>query len=231
MQAYAEYAASVAAEAKEQFLSKGNLWVDEDPERLARVRAGEIVTENAKAPDIPNGLAHHWIGAVFIPGVTMQQMLKADRDYDNQKIAYAPDVADSKLLSRNGNQYSIYLRLQKKAGITVVLDTWHDVAYLSPDPKRTFSYSVCRRVQQVENAGKSDEKLLPPGEGLGILWAMDSVWKLVERDNGLYAECTALTLTRDLPLGMARMLQPIIRSVSEGAIESTLASKRRSVGT
>jgi hypothetical protein len=228
--AFGSYSDSVSAPIEKSFVASGALWVEADAERKRRVHAGEIVAENVKAPEITGGLVHHWIGAVFMPGVTLQRMLKADRDYNNQKVAYAPDVVESKLLSKKGDEYSIYLRFMKKAGITVYLDTWHDVRYNDLDPKRTFSRSVCRKVQQVENAGEPNEKLLPPGEGLGVLWAMDSVWKLAERDGGLYAELDALTLTRDLPFGLGVSLGPIVRHISEGAVESTLSAKRRSVG-
>ena len=229
MEAYSNYAETVSAGVEKKYTESGTLWVDAEEDRKKRVRAGEIIAENVKAPEIPGGLAHHWIGAVFMPGITLERMLKADRDYNNQKVAYAPDVVDSKLLSKNGNEYSIYLRFMKKAGITVYLDTWHDVRYHDFDPKKTFSRSVCRKVQQVENAGTPEEKRLAPGEGLGVLWAMDSVWKLAERDGGLYAELDALTLTRDLPFGLGVSLGPIIRHISEGAVESTLSAKRRSV--
>lgn len=230
MEAFAAYADSVSAAIESAYSETGKLWAEDKEKFMRRLQAGEILAENVKTPDIPGGLIHHWIGAVFMPGVTLARMLQADRDYDSQKVAYAPDVVESKLLSKKGNQYSIYLRLMKRAGITVYLDTWHDVRYRDLDPKRTFSRSVCRRVQQVENAGTPEEHLLPPGEGLGVLWAMDSVWKLAERDGGVYAELDALTLTRDLPLGLGAALGPIIRSISEGAVESTLAAKRRSVG-
>ena len=229
MDAYAQYADSVSVPIEKSFTSDGSLWVLQSDERKQRVHAGEILASNVKAPEIPHGLIHHWIGAVFMPGVTLAKMLQADRDYNNQKIAYAPDVVDSKLLKKAGDNYQIYLRFQKKAGLTVILDTWHDVRYRDIDPKRTFSRSVCRRVQQVENAGTSDEKRLAPGEGLGVLWAMDSVWKLAERDGGLYAELDALTLTRDLPFGLSVSLGGIIKHISEGAVDSTLSAKRRSV--
>lgn len=231
MEAYSGYADSVSASLEKAYTDTGKLWVEADETRKKRVHGGEIIAENVKTPEIPGGLAHHWIGAVFMPGVTLERMLKADRDYNNQKVAYAPDVVDSKLLSKKGSDYNIYLRFMKKAGlITVYLDTWHDVRYADLDRKRTFSRSVCRKVQQVENAGTPDERRLAPGEGLGVLWAMDSVWKLAERDEGLYAELDALTLTRDLPFGLGVSLGGIIRHISEGAVDSTLSAKRRSVG-
>src|ERR1700682_1727325 len=52
----------------EQRLSTGNdfLWVDEDSERLAKVRAGQVLVspigpQNPKK--VPSGLIHDWMGA------------------------------------------------------------------------------------------------------------------------------------------------------------------------
>ena len=52
------------------------------------------------------------------------------QNYDNHKNIYKPEVLDSKLISRDGNDFKIFLRLLKKKIITVVLDTDHDVHYL-----------------------------------------------------------------------------------------------------
>jgi len=57
--------------------------VDEEPERLARVRAGEIVVspmgpQNPKK--VPSGLIHDWVGAVFIAHVKLQDVVRVLRD-------------------------------------------------------------------------------------------------------------------------------------------------------
>src|SRR5437899_11946681 len=53
------------------------LWTDESPDRARRVRLGEI----AVAPvvghgtrKVADGLIHDWIGAVFIPGATIESL-------------------------------------------------------------------------------------------------------------------------------------------------------------
>ncbi len=51
---------------------------------LARVRAGETVvspigSQNPKR--VPSGLIHDWVGAVFIPNATLQDVLRVIRDY------------------------------------------------------------------------------------------------------------------------------------------------------
>ena len=101
---------------------------------------------------------------------------------------YKPDVIDSKLLSHQGNDFKIYLRLLKKKIITVVLDTDHDVHYSPLGPTRWFLRSYTTRISEVENAGKPNEKVAPPDTGYGFLWRLDSYWRFEERDGGVYVE-------------------------------------------
>ena len=44
-------------------------------------------------------------------------------DYNRRKDIYKPEVIDSRLIGRNGDDFQIYMRLLKKKVITVVLDT------------------------------------------------------------------------------------------------------------
>src|ERR1700681_2146477 len=81
----------------EQRLSPGNdfLWVDEDSERLAKVRAGQILVspigpQNPKK--VPSGLIHDWMGTAFIADVTLQDVLQVVRDYGRYKEIYLPTV-------------------------------------------------------------------------------------------------------------------------------------------
>ena len=52
--------------------------MDEEPQRAAPVRQGQVAIENRGAQDslaVPSGLIHDWIGAAFIPGVTLEKTL------------------------------------------------------------------------------------------------------------------------------------------------------------
>ena len=87
----------------EQRRSTGNvfLWVDEESARLARVQAGEIVVspvgpQNPKK--VPSGLIHDWVGAAFIPGATLKDVLQVMRDYGQYKDLYQPTVVESKVI-------------------------------------------------------------------------------------------------------------------------------------
>jgi hypothetical protein len=74
------------------------LWIDESPERAERVRRGEAVLAPAVGhgtEGVPNGLVHDWIGAVFIPGATVDSLLAVVHDYDNYQRVYRPVVTSS----------------------------------------------------------------------------------------------------------------------------------------
>src|SRR5215469_18287197 len=80
------------------------LWSDENSDRAARVRDGDIparpFSDNLPL-HIPDGLIHDWIGAVFILGTTLNETLACVQDYDNHKNVYQPEVMDSRLLTHS----------------------------------------------------------------------------------------------------------------------------------
>lgn len=205
------------------------LWTDETPKRTEEVLAGNIVVEQTKTPEIKDGMIQHWTGSVFIPNVTLNRVIAVDQDYARHKVLYKPDVVDSRILSRNGDNFHIFLRLRKHKVVTAILDTEHDVEYRRLAPNREYSRSVSTSIREVRDAGESDEKVLPMGEGFGFMWALNSYWRLQERNGGVIAECDAVSLSRDVPFGTGAMLGPIIRSLGEESLKNTLESKRRAV--
>src|SRR3984957_12814980 len=75
------------------------LWVDEAPERLAKVHEGEIVVAPAAGRirmKVQGGLIHHWIGAAFLPNVKIDDILDVIRDYGWYKDFYPPSVIESR---------------------------------------------------------------------------------------------------------------------------------------
>src|SRR5690242_19422655 len=59
------------------------LWADARPEMAARLRSGTVIAElySGKRPiPAPDGLIHDWIGAVCIPGATIEKTLAVVQD-------------------------------------------------------------------------------------------------------------------------------------------------------
>jgi hypothetical protein len=208
------------------------LWADADPERARQILRGQIVAQSG-APSslvkVPEGLIHDWVGAAFVPGATIAATLKVIQDYDNHKNVYSPEVVASKLLSRRGDDFEIYLRLLKKKIITVVLDTDHRVRYGSLDDTRCYCRSYTTRVAEVENPGTARETILEPDTGYGFLWRLHSFWRFQQRDGGVYVECRAISLTRDVPSGLGWIIHPIVCTLPKESLVRTLKCTQQAI--
>jgi hypothetical protein len=208
------------------------LWSEAVPERARQVQAGEIIAEfwSGRGPvKIPRGLIHDWIGAAWAPGTTLQATLELIQDYENHSNVYKPEVIASKLIKRRGNNFQIYLRLLKKKILTVVLDTDHRVQYRRVSPTRWVCWSRTTRIAEVQNAGKPNEKVLPPDTGYGFLWRLNSYWRFQERDGGVDLECRAISLSRDVPLGLGWLIEPIIQKLPKESLIQTLECTRQAL--
>ena len=208
------------------------LWSDLDSERSQQVHNGKVVAQfwSGRSPvKVPDGLIHDWIAAAFIPDTSLADTLALIQDYDHHKNIYKPDVIDSKLISHHGNDFQIYLRLLKKKIITVILDTDHDVHYRSLGRTRCTCRSYTTRIAEVEDAASPQERVLPPDTGLGFLWRLYSYWRFQERDRGVYVECRAISLTRDVPFGLGWAIEPIIQKLPKESLINTLEATRRAL--
>ena len=206
------------------------LWSDAAPKRSEEVRQGKILAEIwlGKGPvKVPGGLIHDWIGAAFAPGAAIREAVALLQDYDNHKNVYKPEVIRSKVIGRQGNDFQVYLRLLKKKIITVVIDTDHSVHYEALSPTRWTCRSYSTRICEVEDAGKPNEKVLPADAGFGFLWRLDSYWRFEERDGGVFLECRAISLTRDIPKGLAWIIDPIVGKLPKESLVNTLKATRQ----
>jgi len=207
------------------------LWVDASPDRRRAVREGKILAEPSNQSgdtEIPDGLIHDWTGAVFVPGATLAQTLRMFEDYNNHKNIYHPEVLDSRLLSRHGGDFHVFLRVVKKQILTVVLNTEHDVRYVKLDRRRWYSKSFTTRIAEVEDPGPNEHEL-PPGNDHGFLWRLNTFWKFEERDGGVYLECQVISLTRDVPAGLGWLINPIIRSLPRESLTNSLNATRQAL--
>ena len=198
-----------------------------------RLRRGEMVIEGlnqgATEARVPHGLIHHWAGIVFIPGATLDQTLALIQDYDHHQDVYSPEVMRSRLVRRQGDDFQIFLRLRKHKVTTVVLDTEYDVHFVSLDPHRVYSRSHSTRIAEVENPGGRDERDRPPGNDHGFMWALDTYWHFLETKDGVFVQCEAISLTRDIPTGLGWLIGPFVQSIPRESLEFTLATTRKAV--
>ena len=209
------------------------LWVDEMPDRLAKVRAGEIVVspigpQNPKK--VPSGLIHDWIGAAFIPRVTLSDVMVVARDYARYKEVYQPTVVDSKAIAtgETKDRYSLLL-MNKSLFLKTAFDSDYESSYVQVDDRRGYSVTRTTRVQEIEEYGSPAQRLLHEGEGSGVIWRLFGITRYLERDGGVYVELEVIGLSRDIPASLRWLVEPIVRRVSRGSLSTSLRQTESAV--
>lgn len=209
------------------------LWIDESPERRAKVQAGGIVIAPAgsKSPrKVANGLIHHWLGAVFVPKAKLEQTLLVMRDYDRYKDYYRPVVVDSKALAcgEAEDQFSILLSnpsLFRKGA----LDGQYKSVQFPMEGRRSYSITQTTRIQEITGYGSSKPRVLPEDQGTGLIWRLFSITRLQERDGGVYIEAEAIALSRDIPNALRWLIEPIVRRTAQSALDLSLKQTRDAI--
>lgn len=211
------------------------LRVDKFPDRIARMRAGEIVVWSALETNprrIPSGLIHDWIGAVFIPNARIIDVISVVRDYRRYQEIYKPGVLNAKLLRQTESEDQFSMVLRNPSFFTkTALDVDFDSTYTRLDKTRWYSITYVTRLQEISNYGQPSERKLPPDRGHGYIWRMSSFSQMEERDGGVYIEEELVALSRGVPAAVLWMAGPIIRREARDSTASSIEKTRVAVGS
>jgi hypothetical protein len=214
------------------------LWIDGLPdakrrETLGIVRRKELSIERLETKDrgreidVPGGLIHHWVGTAFVASATINDALALLQDYNAHQRIYAPTVAASKLLSRDGDRFRFFLRFTMKKVITVVLNSEHEAMFRRPAPDRAEGWIHSTRIAEVEHAGQPGEREKPVGNDGGYLWRINTYWRLLERDGGVYIHCESVSLSRGIPVGFGWLVGSFVNSIPRESLTFTLETTRK----
>ena len=216
------------------------LFVDALPEKeraeaYAQLRGGTVLVRqlNTKAEghpiEVPDGLIHDWIGALFVPNASLAQALSTAQDYDDYQNIYKPDVRRSKLLEQDGDKFKVFLQFYRKSLITVVINADFDITYERFGTDRVVSGSHSTRLAEVEILGQGEERELLMDEGHGYLWRLNSYWRLEEKDGGVYIQLESIGLSRGVPAILSWLVNPLLKSIPRGVLTNLLSATRASV--
>lgn len=191
----------------------------------ATLRTGVLSAGPAREDGIirvPGGLVHHWMATAFIRGVTLQQGLAVSSAFADYHTVYKA-VIRSRLLARTGDTYSVLMRLEEgEAGVRAVLDVRSTVEYLHPARGVALALSHADEIREVQNAGRADERLLPPGRDSGYLWRASTFTYFREQPEGLYVETETIGLSRDFPPLLGWIIEPIARRLGRRSAARSL---------
>ncbi len=229
-----EYVKGVDARNREHLaLGASFLSSDEDPDESAKLRAQESIVWPAsrRVPlKVDSGLIHDWMGAAFIPGTTLSELLPLLREYDRYKEFYHPNVIESKRTasSESKDEFSMIL-VNKSVVAKTALDSDYQITYTWVDDHHCYSVSDTIRMQEIADFGTPSEHVLPEDHGTGLIWRLHSVTRFEERDGGVYIELEAVALSRDVPAALRFIVDPIVRRVSRSSLATSLRQTEAAV--
>jgi hypothetical protein len=208
------------------------LAVDTADRRLERpLASGDIQVEpvNGGTWQVPGALLHHWRGTAFVPNATPAEMLTVLRDFRHFSTHYAPQVVSARALTDDGQTATLAVRFKEQRVLTVVIDGEYRVESGLSGRDRGYSVSRSLHFWQVDNPGTAQERRRPEGQDDGFLWRLNSYWSFTRAHGGLQIECEAVSLTRDVPIGLGWLVTPVIANLPREALEFTLRATRNAL--
>jgi len=240
--AFDDYARATEARMAAQAKGDTLLWVDallekQRQDAYARLKRGEIVyreletRKDGKSIKIPDGMVHHWLGAIFIPGANLQRALAIFQDYDDHAALYQPYVRRSKLLGHKGDDFKVSQQLYSSIRTKVAFNVDFDVHFARLSDTRAHSRSHATRIAELVNPGQPDSAEKPVGNDRGFLWRYHTYWRLEEKDGGVYVELESIALSRSIPAVFRWLVNPTIRRIRRDSAQRFLTSTRSASGT
>ncbi len=204
------------------------------PRWRGSVLSGNVSMLELQAPapglpkiDVPGGRIHHWAGAVFVPGVTLERVLSRLLDRAGQESGVYDDVLASRLIERHGDRLTVYMKLRRESLITVTYNTTHAVEYRRLAATRAASRSVATRIAELADAGTPRERERPQGADHGFLWRLNAYWRYEGTSGGVLIECESVSLSRGVPLLLRPFVNSTVERIARESLERTLLNVRR----
>jgi putative flippase GtrA len=183
-------------------------------------------TPAAKEPSVPDGRIHHWVGAVFVRGVTVEAVVNRLLARAGHEAGPYQDVLASRLIDRQGDRVRVFMKLRRDSIITVTYNTEHAVEYRRLGPIRAASRSVATKIAELSDPGTAQEREKPPNEDHGFLWRLNAYWRYEQADDGVLIECESVSLSRSVPLLIRPFVNGMVEGIARESLERTLMSLR-----
>jgi hypothetical protein len=216
------------------------LWIDRQPEPqraqlYARLKRGEVLASRLETRDgnaevkVSDGLIHHWVGTILMPGATLDKVMAFVKDYGNYSTHFAPIIVRSRMISQTSDHFEVAMRTSTKKVITVVIDADYDIDYRRLGDDRVYTRSAAKNVFEIGDAGTPHERRTPAEQGRGYLWRLNNYCSFEQRPEGTYEQCESISLTTEVPWLLRFIVTPFVTSVPRETLEFTLGRVRAGV--
>ena len=217
------------------------LWIDRQAADkrgalIRKLQQGEVVSarletrDGTREIDVPDGLVHHWVGTVLLPGATIDRVMPFVKDYPQYPARFAPMIQRARVLKQTPDHFDVAMRTWAKKVVTVVLDADYGVDYRTLKPTTVVTRSVASNIYEVDDPGTPNEKRTPAERGHGFLWRLNTYCWFDQRPEGVYEQCESISLTAGVPFGFGFIVKPFITGIPREAMEFTLGKVRAGVG-
>ena len=112
--------------------------------------------------------------------------------------------------------------MDKSLFLTTTLYSDYHSSYVRVSDRQWYSVSEATRIQEIENYGEPGQHPLGEKEGNRFLWRLFSITRFEERDGGVYIELEAIALSRDIPVSVRWIVEPIVRRISRNSLTTSL---------
>src|SRR4051794_8470798 len=192
----------------------------------ADVLHGQPVLFKVETPGVADGKIHHWIGAVFIPGMSVPTAVDRIQQGAGHESEHYEDVLASHLIERSGDKLRVFMKLRRTNLITVTYNTEHAVEYKRISATRATARSVATKIAELANAGTPEERERSADDDNGFLWQLNAYWRYEAVAGGMIIECESVSLSRAVPLLVRPVANPIVDRVARESLNRTLTGLR-----
>ena len=185
-----------------------------------------LVDMNPNGGGLPDGYIHHWIGAMRIPNVTVAQVRSVIEDYSHWQKIYAPDVklASATRVARDGDpEYDLRMISEQSDGPLHFAFDMHFRVQFRQAGDFQFAESRSSLIRESEGGHAPYTDLLPEGKDHGILWRLNTYWRLKQAGTSTYAECQVISLSRKPLFGTTGH----VKARARASLRSTLTATAR----
>lgn len=211
LHAWDEYIQALNVDRENRITGNGPfLSVDASPDLQQRLQRNEVIVTRHDPRKVPQGMIHDWVGAMFIPNISLNQAMSVLTNYQRYGEVYNQLLKGCSVLERNGDNIELsVVAVQKAMSVTAAVATDNQIHIVRLDPKRVYITSNAIRVQEIANYGQSSEHPFPEDRRPGYVWRAVVNERLEERDGGVYVELETIALSRGIPIEFRWLIKPL----------------------
>ena len=188
------------------------------------LKPGEMKLIDMHAGDIPDGYIHHWRGAELVPNATVASFESALRDYEAYPRIYS-EVKLAEARKTGPASYDVRLITERiePIGLHFAFDIHSRVEYRRSQ-EDLFVESRSYQIRESDSGHAPFTDLMPEGSDHGILWRLNSYWRLRQMGSAVYAECQAISLSRRPLFGTSMQVNQRARDQLAATLRQTKAA-------